>query len=255
MNLEFALDRSVLVCAQRSTVFRFFTDSKRFATWWGEGSTIDPRIGGKVRIVYPGGSIASGEVLEISEPSRIVFTYGYEDPSRPIRPGGSQVTITLEDRTEGTLVSLRHAVADAKIRDMHVPGWRYQLAIFANVVAREQLAGAADTIDHYFLAWAEADAEKRATILRSATGSRVVFRDGFGAVEGQDDLSAHIAAAQMHMPGLVLARDGAPRLCQGTAIVNWLARGPDGAVRGRGESVFDFTGDGRIARIVGFWST
>jgi uncharacterized protein YndB with AHSA1/START domain len=255
MSLEFALDRGVLVCAQRSTVFRFFTDSRRFASWWGEGSTIDPRIGGTVRIVYPGGSIASGKVLELTEPSRIVFTYGYEDPSRPIRPGGSQVTITLEDREGGTLVSLHHEVAEAKTRDAHVPGWRYQLAIFANVVARDQLAGAADTIDRYLLAWTEADAEKRAAILRSTTGSRVVFRDAFGAVDGQDDLSAHIAASQMHMPGLVIARDGAPRQCQGTAIVAWLARGPDGAARGRGESVFDFAGDGRIARVVGFWST
>jgi uncharacterized protein YndB with AHSA1/START domain len=254
MNLEFALDRTVLVCAQRSTVFRYFTDSKRFAAWWGEGSSIEPRPGGAVRIVYPGGSVASGEVLEIEEPSRIVFTYGYEDPARPIRPGDSRVTITLEDREGGTLVSLRHEVEGAKTRDLHVPGWRYQLALFANVVAREQLAGAAGTIDRYFLAWAETDAEERGALLRESTAKGVVFRDAFGAVCGQEDLAAHIEASRLHMPGAALARDGEPRMCQGTALVAWVARGADGAPRARGENVIDFAPDGRIARVVGFWS-
>src|ERR1700683_610489 len=124
MSLEFSLERDVLVCAQRSTVFRYFTDSKRFAAGWGEGSSTEPRAGGRVRIVYPGGSVASGEVLEIVEPSRVVFTYGYENAKAPIGPGGSRVTITLEDRDEGTLVSLKHEVGDAKTRDHHVGGWR-----------------------------------------------------------------------------------------------------------------------------------
>jgi uncharacterized protein YndB with AHSA1/START domain len=254
MSLEFALDRTVLICAQRSTVFRYFTDSKRFATWWGEGSTIDPRPGGNVRIVYPGGSVASGEVVEITEPSRIVFTYGYEDASRPIEPGGSRVTITLEDREAGTLVTLKHEVADAKTRDMHVPGWRYQLAVFANVASREQLASATATIDRYFHAWAVKDGATRSEILRETATSGVLFRDAFGATDGQGELDAHIAASQMHMPGVVLARDGEPRLCQGTAVVAWVARGADGATRARGQNVVDFAPDGRIKRVIGLWA-
>ena len=36
----------VRIEADRETVFRYFTDSGRWAAWWGAGSTIDPRPGG-----------------------------------------------------------------------------------------------------------------------------------------------------------------------------------------------------------------
>jgi len=42
-DLAFSLERTITIRAQRSTVFRFFTDSERFARWWGKGSEIDPR--------------------------------------------------------------------------------------------------------------------------------------------------------------------------------------------------------------------
>ena len=83
---EYTLQRTVLLCAPRETVFRYFTDSQRSAAWWGKGSEIDPHPGGRVRIVYPNGAVASGEVLEIAPPERVVFSYGYEDPTKPIRP-------------------------------------------------------------------------------------------------------------------------------------------------------------------------
>jgi hypothetical protein len=38
----------------------------------------------------------------------------------------------------------------------------------------------------------------------------------------------------------------------GTALVGWTAE-KDGAPMGRGTNVVDFDGDGRIARVVGFW--
>ena len=49
------LDRSILINAPRETVFGYFTDSERWARWWGQGSTIDARAGGAVSIVHPGG--------------------------------------------------------------------------------------------------------------------------------------------------------------------------------------------------------
>ena len=76
--------RSILVRARRTTVFGFFTDSARFAAWWGEGSSIDPRPGGAVRIRYPNGVEAHGEVLELTPPERVVFSYGYPAPDAPV---------------------------------------------------------------------------------------------------------------------------------------------------------------------------
>ena len=60
---EHHLQRSLLIRAERSTVYGYFIDSARFAAWWGQGSSIDGKPGGAVRIVYPDGSVASGSVL------------------------------------------------------------------------------------------------------------------------------------------------------------------------------------------------
>lgn len=255
MMPDHVLERSVLICATRATVFAFFTDSRRFAEWWGPGSRIEARPGGAVEIHYPNGVIASGTVLEVVEPERIVFTYGYQQADKPIPPGGSRVVITLRERPDGTLLELRHELADPTTRDHHVPGWRYQLALFANVAARHQHTGLEQLVDRFFAAWSEADGEDRLRALEAITTDDVVFRDPFAAVAGRHDLVGHIGASQMHMPGMRLIRDGAVRHCQGTALADWKAVAADGAARGRGSNLFDLSPDGRIARAVGLWAS
>src|SRR5436190_13472020 len=94
MELPHKLDRTVVIVARPETVFRFFTDSVRWASWWGAGSTIDATPGGKVYIRHPNGIEASGEVLELNPPERFVFTYGFAS-GKPMAPGSSRVTISL----------------------------------------------------------------------------------------------------------------------------------------------------------------
>jgi uncharacterized protein YndB with AHSA1/START domain len=247
-----ALERTVLIRARRQTVFRYFTDSERFAAWWGAGSTIEARPGGAVRIRYPNAILASGEVVEVVPDERIVFTYGYES-GQPVPPGGSRVVITLQEKKDGTLLHLRHELPDAAARDAHVQGWRYQLAVFANVVAREQHAGVTAAVDALFAAWSEKDEGRRRAALARVATDDVAFSDAYSCTSGLDDLVAHLGAAQMHMPGVVLERAGDVRQCQGTAVVDWVAKGPDGAARGRGTNVLELAPDGRLARVVGLW--
>ena len=243
MKLGFSLERTVLVRATRPTVFRYFTDSVRFASWWGAGSRIDPKPGGEVRIVYPGNEVALGKVVEISEPERIAFTYGYENPSKPIPPGGSLVTVTLSEENGGTRVRLVHDVADAKTRDMHVWGWRFQLSLFANVVASEQHADAARRIDAWCDAW-----NGKGSLDVTAD---VTFRDRYACISGAEELASHVEAARVHMP-LTLARLGEPRVCQGTALCGWTASDASGTVKARGTNVYEFTPEGRICAVTGF---
>lgn len=252
-TLEHALERTILIRATPATVFRYFQDPQRFAEWWGHGSTIEGRPGGAVRIVCPNGETASGEVLEVVEGSRIVFTYGYDGAGKLLPPGGSRVTITLEGTGEGTLLRLRHELPSAEARDAHEAGWRYQLALFANVAAREQHAGVAAIVDAYFAAWAEPDPTARRQALATIVTDGVTFRDPFGCTRGLDDLHAHIGAAQFHMPGVRLERKGDVRQCQGTALADWMAVAEDGSPRGHGMNVFELASDGRIAGAVGFW--
>lgn len=253
MKLEHSLQHSVSIRAERATVFRYFTDPERFARWWGAGSHIDARPGGAVRICYPNRVVALGEVVELVDGERIVFTYGYEDAAKLVPPGGSRVTVTLHDEAAGTRVDLRHDLADAKVRDHHLPGWRYQMALFANVAAAEQHAGAGTIVDHFFTCWAQIDAPARRAALAACTTTDVTFHDAYGCVSGRDQLDAHIAAVQMHMAGTVLERHGEPRQCQGTALVDWRATAADGSPRGQGTNVFELAPGGRIAGVVGFW--
>ena len=120
-ELSEVLDREITICARRETVFRYFTDSERFAKWWGAGSHIDPRPGGAVLIRYPNAVQVTGEVVEIDPPRRIVFTYSYAGKTPT---DGTLVTITLDETGAGTVLKLRHAFSSAKIRDLHVQGWR-----------------------------------------------------------------------------------------------------------------------------------
>jgi uncharacterized protein YndB with AHSA1/START domain len=251
-GLDFVLDRTVMIAARRETVFRYFTDSERFAAWWGAGSHIDPVPGGAVHIRYPNAIVAGGEVVGIVPPERIVFTYGFES-GQPIPIGASRVTVTLAEAEGGTLVRLRHELPSAEVRDEHVQGWRYQLSVFANVVAKEAHAGAGALVDRFFACWGETDPAKRRAELAAVAAPELAFRDPYSCTSGLDDLSAHIAASQRFMPGVVLQRKGDPRQCQGMALVDWSVNGPDGEERAAGTNAFEMTADGRIARVTGFW--
>ena len=165
----------------------------------------------------------------------------------------SRVTVTLQDRPRGTLLTLRHELADPAVRDQHVQGWRYQLALFANVAAGEEHVGVTGLVDRYFAAWSEGDAARRRDELRATTSEDVTFKDAFSCTEGRDDLLAHLAAARVHMPGIRLVREGEVRQRQGTAIVDWVARTAEGQERGRGTNVLELDPDGRITRAIGLW--
>jgi len=252
-DLPHRLDRELTINASRDVVFRFFTDSERWAKWWGQGSSVDARPGGRVVIRYGNGVVALGEVLEVEVPDRLVFTYGYES-GKPIGPGASRVVIRLAPHGRATRLTLTHNFADPGVRDEHRQGWPHQLAVFGNVVTDEVNAGAAAVVDAWFRAWSEPDSDRRRDSLARVVATDVEFRDRVGASDGLDDLVAHIGAAQRHMPGIRLERRGDVRHCQGTVLADWVAPGGEGRAWGHGTNVFTMSPDGRIDRVVGFWS-
>lgn len=250
MTLTHRLERTVAIEASCETVFRFFTDPARWAAWWGQGSTIEARPGGEMRIRYPDGTMAAGEVVEVVAPERIVFTYGYVKGA-PIPPGSSRITIELEAEGTGTHLHFLHEFADPAVRDLHVQGWRYQLSVFANVVADEVHARASDIVDAWFEAWAEPDAKARRDGFARVVAPQIRFKDRFSLLEGLDDLVEHTGAAQRFMPGIRLQRRGGIRQCQGTVLADWTALSADGQPRMSGTNVFVLSGDGRITSATG----
>jgi uncharacterized protein YndB with AHSA1/START domain len=251
--LTHRLDRTLVIRARPATVFQFFTDSTDWAAWWGAGSTIDARPGGRMTIRHPNGVEVSGEVIEVHPPERIVFTYGFVSGT-PIPPGGSRVTIQLDPHPAGTRLQLTHEFAGEQARDEHIQGWRFQLSLFANAIANRNNASAAATVDRWFSAWSDPDSTTRERTLAGIASTEIRFRDRFSAVAGTEDVHAHLAAVHRFMPGMRLERQGDVRHCQWHALADWVALSGEGQERGRGTNLFVFDADGRIAEVTGFWS-
>jgi uncharacterized protein YndB with AHSA1/START domain len=251
--LPHKLDRTVTIQAMPETVFRFFTDSERWAKWWGAGSTVDARPGGEVYIKHPGGVESRGKVVEIDPPRKFVFTYGFES-GKPIPSGSSRVTIALEAHRAGTRLTLTHELPDATARDEHIQGWRFQLSLFANIVADEVMANATRYVDLWFKTWSEPDDVARKAMLAEVAATDIRMQDRFSNLDGMDDLLPHLAAAQRFMPGLTMRRAGNVRHCQGMVLADWTLTGLDGAQRGTGTNVFVFAPTGRIEWVTGFWA-
>jgi uncharacterized protein YndB with AHSA1/START domain len=253
VSLPYQLDRVITIEAPPETVFSFFTDAQRWATWWGTGSTIDARPGGRVLIHHANGIEVTGEVLAIDPPRRIAFTYGYASGA-PIPLGGSRVTIDLQPAGAGTRLHLAHEFAEQTPRDHHVQGWRYQLALFANVVTDLLHEGAPSLVDRWFAAWNDLDPIRRRESIEALVVPDVHFKDRFGLTGGIEELLGHIAAVHQFMPGLTLERTGDARHCQGLVLADWRAKGKDGQSKAQGTNAYVLSADGRIAAVTGFWS-
>lgn len=251
MALPFAVERRVVVRARPETVFSFFTEPERFEAWWGKGSRIDANVGGDVRIELPGPTRILGRVESVGPGLRIAFTYGYENPAKPIPVGGSRIEASIEPHAHGALVHFRHEVATEAVRDAHAQGWRYHLSVLANAASRAAFEGELGArVDAWFAAWNTTDADARKSLLSRCCAVGVELRDGWSALAGLDEVAAQIAGAQAVMPGLALAREGAVRHCQGTALVDWTMRRGETVLQ-RGTNVFALGEDGRFACVTG----
>ncbi len=139
------------------------------------------------------------------------------------------------------------------MRDQHLQGWRFQLSLFANLVADEINAGAPELADAWLATWSMTDGAERVRSLEAIASPEVRFRDRYARIDGLVELNDHIAASLRFMPGIRMERKGAVRHCQHTLLADWVARGPDGAERS-GVNVFVLNAEGRIAAVTGFWN-
>jgi uncharacterized protein YndB with AHSA1/START domain len=252
-ELTHRLDRQLVIRARPDTVFGFLTETPRWAAWWGAGSEIEPRPGGRMYIRHANGIEASGEVVEVRRPDRLVFTYGMAQGAVS-PPGSTRVTIELRPHPQGTLLQLRHDFAEAAGRDEHVQGWRFQLSLFANLVASTLNANAADLVDRWCAAWSNPDSATRDAALTAIASPDVRFLDRYSTIGGLDELRGHLTAVHTFMPGIKLERRGDVRHCQWHVLADWTATAADGTPRGTGTNLFELDADGRITLVTGFWA-
>lgn len=247
--LPHVIERTVTIEADPGLVFSFFTESERWAAWWGTGSTIDPRVGGAIKIVHSNGFVTTGEVFEYAPPTRIGFTFSMQYKGE-IPAEDSRVTMTVGPHPKGTSVHVHHAVADEALAAMLPQGWRFHLSLFANAVSNIENENAPELVDGWLGLWTEPDAAARKATLAAIANMDVRFCDMYTSLTGADEIALHIAAAQKFMPGIRLERRSPVRHCQGTALADWDAVGPDGKVRMNGTNVFVIR-RGRIESVTG----
>src|SRR5215207_702769 len=109
------LQLTSVLAASRERIFRALTTPAELAAWWGpEGFTtstinLDLRLGGGYRFTMqpPAGDAfhLAGEFLEIDAPSRLVYSFRWEEPD----PDDRTTTVTLSLRDLGEASAARAA--------------------------------------------------------------------------------------------------------------------------------------------------
>ena len=250
-DFAYRLDRTVVIHADLPAVFRFFSDTDRWASWWGEGSSIDARRGGQVLIRHADGVDVVGEVLDIDAPARITFSYGFLD-RRASPAGDSRVTIGLDSLGHATRLRLSHEFNDAPARDEHVQGWRFQLSVLANLVANQVHHDAVRLVDGWFNAWSVSDPTARKDAFARVASGDVGLRDRFSFIDGLDDLVAHTAAYQRFFPGVRFERRGDVHHCQGVVLTDWVTQADEGTPTLSGTCCFTLNTANQIEAVINF---
>jgi uncharacterized protein YndB with AHSA1/START domain len=128
---ELVVERRVSVPPDQ--VFVYFTDAERWLRWQGTDAQVELRPGGVWRVNVTGDGYASGQVVEVVDNQRIVFTWGWERDDMPVPPGSSTVSIDLVPDGEGTIIRLTHSGLPPDSIEIHRTGWENYVARLAAV--------------------------------------------------------------------------------------------------------------------------
>lgn len=135
--------------ASREAVFGACIDPEKLAMWWGpRGFTapsieLDPRVGGVYRIAMqpPDGDLfhLSGEFREVDPPSRLAYTFRWEEPDPDDQE--TVVTLTFREHGESTELTLDQGpFATDERYELHHAGWSDGLERLADALPRRRAA-------------------------------------------------------------------------------------------------------------------
>jgi len=138
LNLTCTLD------APRERTYRMLTEPAELATWWGPSgftmpqAEVDLRVGGGYRFSMqpPDGDLfhLSGEFVEIDPPSRLVYTFRWDEPTPDDRE--TVVTLTLDAAGGSTVIALSQGSFTTEERlALHRGGWTDSFQRLRDVIA------------------------------------------------------------------------------------------------------------------------
>ncbi len=109
------------------------------------------------------------------------------------------------------------------------------------------------TVDTYFSAWNETDAEQRAALIEQVWAPEGRLIDPPLTGEGHQGISEMIAIAHGQFPGCKFRRVSAVDTHHDQLRVAWELVAPDGGVAVAGTDVGEVDDQGRLVRMVGFF--
>jgi len=122
------VEREIFIAARPETVWELLADARQMIRWMGLTAVLDPHPGGTYRVEVIPGHVASGEIVEIDAPRRLVHTWGWEQGDSVVPPGSSTVIWELVPREDGTLLRLTHRdLPSAAAAASHTHGWEHYL--------------------------------------------------------------------------------------------------------------------------------
>jgi uncharacterized protein YndB with AHSA1/START domain len=128
------VDRELTIAASPETVWSFLVDPAKATRWMGQSATFAAEPGGEYVCNVIPGHTARGEFVEVDEPRRLVFTWGWEGEN-PVPPGSSTIEFELTADGDGTHVRFVHSgLPSAEAASSHAHGWDHyfeRLAIAA----------------------------------------------------------------------------------------------------------------------------
>ena len=130
---------AVVIDADPSEVYEYFTRAEAMVLWMGEKASLDPRPDGEFSVDVNGTAIR-GRYLELEPPNRLVIAWGFLE-SETLPPAASTVEVLLSREGTGTRVVIIHRGLDAKESAKHDPGWCHFLRKLATIVVDRGVNG------------------------------------------------------------------------------------------------------------------
>ena len=125
--------RSVDVRTTPERLWQLLTERDALVRWWPDVAELEPREGGRIRMVFAANSsVVNGRVTRFDPPTGLGFTWDREQS-----PGAvTQVEFTVTDLGDGRCrVEVVHSGWEAapELRPLHDLGWAHFLACLADL--------------------------------------------------------------------------------------------------------------------------
>jgi uncharacterized protein YndB with AHSA1/START domain len=119
--------KEIYIDAPPRIVFEFLTDPVKMVRWMGIRAEVEPKPGGIYFLDPNGRDVIRGSYVEVVPHSKIVFTWGWEDPGHSVPAGSTIVEVNLKPEGKGTHLRLVHRELPPEARDKHEFGWAHYL--------------------------------------------------------------------------------------------------------------------------------